>query len=189
MTGEEAVSRVIDVLVSLKIPNMLVGSFSSNFYGVGRSTNDADFVVQLGTCRMEEIAQRLGPDFRHDPQMSFETVTMTVRHAFSVKESAFRLELFQLSDDAHDQERFNRRREVSLLGRIAFLPTAEDVIITKLRWSAGRRGKDWDDIRDVIAVQGPSLDWSHIHSWCERHGTRSILDDIRASLPPLSGSG
>ena len=41
-----------------------------------------------------------------------------------------------------------------------WLPTAEDVIITKLRWSLlGRRSKDRDDARDVIAVQGDRIDW------------------------------
>ena len=66
------------------------------------------------------------------------------------------------------------------------MPTAEDVIITKLRWFAKvRRNKDWDDARDVIAVQGDALDWDYIHSWCDKHGTRQILGEIQKSIPPL----
>ena len=42
--AEEAVLAVVDTLEVLGIPNMLVGSFSCNFYGIGRSTKDADFV-------------------------------------------------------------------------------------------------------------------------------------------------
>lgn len=66
------------------------------------------------------------------------------------------------------------------------MPTPEDVIVTKLRWVVGgRRGKDWDDIRNVISIQGARLDWDYIHRWVEQHGTRATLDEIRASIPPI----
>jgi hypothetical protein len=56
----------------------------------------------------------------------------------------------------------------------------------KLRWVVlGRRTKDIDDIRDVIAVQGDRLDWEYIHRWCGQHGTREKLEEIRNSIPPL----
>jgi hypothetical protein len=36
-----------------------------------------------------------------------------------------------------------------------------------------------------MAVQGDRLDWDYIHRWCDAHGTRALLDEVRASLPPL----
>ena len=101
----------------------------------------------------------------------------------------FDIEVFHLSKDAHDQSRFARRRRVrdELVGRDIQVPTAEDVIITKLRWALiAKRGKDTDDVRNIIAVQGDeALDWDYIHHWCAQHGTRALLDEIRASIPPL----
>jgi hypothetical protein len=47
------------------------------------------------------------------------------------------------------------------------------------------RARDRDDVRNVIAVQGGALDWPYIHSWCDRHGTRQLLDDVRKSIPPI----
>jgi hypothetical protein len=47
MTAVDFVGRVIDALNQLGIPFMLVASFSSNLYGIPRSTKDADFVIQL----------------------------------------------------------------------------------------------------------------------------------------------
>jgi len=75
----------------------------------------------------------------------------------------------------------------ALVGRDVQVPTVEDVIITKLRWAQiAKRGKDSDDVRNVIAVQGDeALDWDYIHHWCAEHGTRTLLDEIRASIPPL----
>jgi hypothetical protein len=186
MTGDEATLAVIDALETLQIPYLLVGSFSSNLYGVARSTHDADFVIHLGEESITRLANHLGPQFRLDPQMSFETVTCTRRHIMEVVGIPFKIELFYLSDDLHDQERFRRRRRVQLLGREISFPTVEDVIITKLRWTrGGKRTKDWDDILNVIAVQGDRIDWDYVHSWCDWHNTRAVLDEIRASIPPI----
>jgi hypothetical protein len=56
----------------------------------------------------------------------------------------------------------------------------------KLRWAVSRiSGKDRDDVRNIIAVRGDRLDWDHIHKWCDLHGTRQLLDEIRQSIPPI----
>ena len=59
------------------------------------------------------------------------------------------------------------------------MPTAEDVIITKLRWwqRAGRR-KDWEDARNVVAVQRASLDREYLSRWCRAAGVLQLLEDI-----------
>ncbi len=180
MRPEEATAAVIDALDSLQIPYMLVGSLSCNYYAIPRSTQDADFVVQLDAGAISSLATRLGPAFQLDRQMSFETVTLTNRYVLRVAESEFVVELFLLSDDEHDRERFARRRRERILDRDVPIPTAEDVIVTKLRWSrAGRRGKDLDDAQNVIAVQGDRIDWDYVTRWCDRHGTRDLLDRVR----------
>ncbi|MEW6250210.1 MAG: hypothetical protein AB1716_06165 [Planctomycetota bacterium] len=185
MTGNDAVLRMIAALEAGGVPYMLVGSYSSNAYGVARATQDADFVVQLPADAVVRLRTELGAEFRFDPQMSFETVTATTRHIVHVVGSHFKIELFLLRDDAYARERFARRREENYLGRRVFLPTPEDVVVTKLRWSRqGKRPKDLDDARNVIAVQGNRLDWDYMHRWCEVHGTRGLLDELRRSIPP-----
>jgi hypothetical protein len=183
---DEATVVVIEVLEEVAIPYMLVGSFSDNFYGVPRSTQDVDFVLPVGEVALAAFSQRLGSQLRSDhPQVSFELVTDTTSNAVHLTGIRFGIGLFALSNDQHDQERFRRRLRVKSLGKEVVIPTAEDVIITKLRWAVqGRRTKDRDDVRDVIAVQGDHIDWDYVHTWCDRHGTREALDEIRRSIPP-----
>ena len=186
MKIEEAFLAVVDALEELAVPYMLVGSVSSSYYGIARSTKDADFVIELGSQSISTIGSLLGQHFRLDPQMGFETVTMSRRYVADVVGTPFKIEFFLLRDDPHDQERFRRRRHVTLLDRQIWLPTAEDVIITKLRWGLlGARSKDRDDVRNVIAVQGDRIDWDYVHKWCDQHGTRALLDEIRQSIPPI----
>jgi len=186
LTIEEAVQTVIDVLNELGMSYMLVGSASSSYYGIGRSTKDADFVIELGSQSILAVAQLLGSQFHLDPQMSFETVTMTRRYVADVLGTPFKIEFFLLNDDPHNQERFRRRQQVVVLDRQTWMPTPEDVIVTKLHWALlGNRSKDREDIRSVIAVRGDRIDWDYVYRWCEQHGTRSLLDEIRASIPPV----
>ena len=189
MNVEGATARVLDALNELEIPYVLVGAFSVNFHGIARSTQDADFVAQFEGGQLAAIMARLGKGFRLDPQMSFESATGTtrqiVRYLGSPK-SPIRIEFFQLSNDEFDQRRFNRRMRVRVLDRSAFVLTAEDVVVTKLRWFVAlHRPKDKEDARGVIAVQGDRLDWVYIHHWCDCHGTRELLDAVRASIPNL----
>jgi hypothetical protein len=180
MTAEEIVYRVLDALDAAGVPFMLVGSFSSNFYGVPRATRDVDLVVNLGSTAPSEVANRLGPDFQLDPQMSFETVTGTYRFVATHRASAFKIEFFLLSDDPHDRERFGRRRLEAMPGHQTYVASPEDIIITKLRWSkGGNRKKDMDDVRNVIRVQSSAIDWGYVERWCDRHGTRELLEQTR----------
>lgn len=188
MTADEAVVAVLGALDAADIPCMIVGSLASNFHGIPRSTRDADFVIDLAPGRLQHLNDTLPEELTLDVQGAFETVTGTNRFVVSLINSPFVCELFLRSDDPHDQERFRRRQRVRLLERITFVATAEDMIITKLRWAdEARRSKDRDDIRNILAVRGAELDWSYLRHWSTEHATWTLLQDIRNSLPPEIG--
>jgi hypothetical protein len=188
--GESIAVRVANALEACGIPYLLSGSFASNYYGIPRSTRDADFVLQSQRAVGLDLTQQLGEDFILEPQLSFETNTGTFRQVLRYKKKPFKVELFLLSQDPHDQARFSRRRAARLLEHRVWLPSPEDVIITKLRWA---RGKDRDDTRDVMAVQQDQLDWRYVEDWCRRHGTLPLMEEIRRSVsaatkPAAAGS-
>ncbi|HZZ42318.1 MAG TPA: hypothetical protein VFE58_05230 [Tepidisphaeraceae bacterium] len=183
MTAVDFVLRVIAAFDKNAIPYMTVGSFSTNVYGKPRSTKDADFVLQLGNSSISALTADIGPDFQLDPQMSFETITSTTRYRLHHRESNFLIELFLLSSDPHDQERFRRRVSGQIGGQQVFVPTPEDVVITKLRWSKqGQRPKDVEDVRGVLQLQHNTLDLPYIHHWTSLHGTLSLFEQLMAAI-------
>jgi hypothetical protein len=185
VTGDEVIGAVLDALRAVQIPFMIVGSLATNFHGVPRSTRDADFVIQLQPGSFGALREQLAPALRLDPQSRFEGITGTMRHLVEASGTAFTVELFELTDDPHDLARFERRQQVRIFDRAAFVATAEDTIITKLRWArqGGQgRAKDVADARNVIAVQGENLDWAYLESWCRQHGTFDVLQDVRRSI-------
>jgi hypothetical protein len=182
----EFVTIVIAALEKLQIRYMVVGAFSSNVYGEPRSTKDADFVIELKNQSLDLLVKEIGADFKLDPQISFETITSTMRYRLAHQSTGFTIELFLLSNDPHDQARFGRRLQRNIGdGRSTFVPTAEDVIITKLRWSKhGRRQKDMDDVAAVMAVQAGHLDLEYIRGWCDEHQTRDIFERLLEETRP-----
>ena len=190
MNEVDSVHAMIEALNAAGIPFMLVGSLSSNAYGIERSTKDADFVVQLGTFPVGKLLDFLPGGFRLESQIGFETITSTTRFRLycDLVGTPFMFELFEISDDPHDQMRFSNRIATTYHGARTYIPRPEDVVITKLRWSkAGRRSKDVDDVRNVLAVQMGRLDMAYIRNWCDRHGTRQLLEETLASIPELPG--
>ncbi|MCY2962615.1 MAG: hypothetical protein NT069_03010 [Planctomycetota bacterium] len=153
---------------------MLVGAFSSNAYGYPRATKDADLVIEYRSGVLKTIADALGEDFELNPQTTLELMTGTIRNILTYIPTKFEIELFRLGKDPHDQQRFARRRRLPLpdLQIEVVLPTAEDVVIQKLRW---QRDKDLADARIVIAVQGERLDLGYIRSWTDQHGNTGLL--------------
>lgn len=179
--GNEALARLVNLLNEHGVAYMLVGSYSSNAYGIPRATKDADLVVATLDTAFELIGSSLGDDYRTESQLEFELITGTVRRNIRFTPINFVLEMFQLSDDPFDQSRFDRRVEVqsSVLGGSVWLPTPEDVIVQKIRWS---RPQDLLDAENVVSVQMDILDWDYLRRWTDLHGTTKTLDEIRGNL-------
>jgi hypothetical protein len=66
---ETMLLAVVDALAAADVPYFLSGSFASNYYGVPRSTQDADFVIELQDRPIMSLQPHLGPELRLDPQV------------------------------------------------------------------------------------------------------------------------
>lgn len=182
---DRCAAMVVEALEAEGLPYMLVGAYSSGAYAIPRGTKDVDIVLSAHTgAGFDGVIRRLETHFTLDPQISFETITGSRRHILTArKNGGVQVELFLLGEDDFMQERFRRRRHevITQLDRRVWIPTAEDVIVQKLRWG---RSKDLDDVRDVLAVQTTaSLDMPYIEHWCSQHGSMQKLHDVLQSLP------
>lgn len=180
-------ARVIAALEEESIPYMVVGALSSSVFGIPRATKDVDIELHLETREpLRQLEQRLADVVTFDPQTTFETLTESHRNILTSKtRPPFTVELFELGSDPFVIERFSRRRNEwsAQLKRHVQLPTAEDVVIQKLRWG---RPKDLEDARDVLAVQTPAnLDMHYIERWCDAHKTSDRLRRLLAEIEPM----
>ena len=123
------------------------GRFSTNFYGIRASHAGCGLCRAIGTGRRSAVGQRLGPAF---PLESADVVRDRDRHAplrVADGRQTFTCRTLLAERRCPRPERFARRRRERILNRDVFVPTVEDVIVTKLRWShcrppaQGHRGR------------------------------------------------
>jgi len=178
---------IFETAESNDVEHMAVGAIAAGTYGIPRATKDIDLLVSLDAMRgIHKLIPALEDFIEFEAQAQFDTITWGRRYVGTSRSAPpFKVELFEMFDDPFVQSEFSRRerRFVPLLNREIWLPTAEDVIVQKIRWG---RSKDLDDARDVLAVQGTeTLDMPYIENWCSIHGTSDRLSEIIFSLPEL----
>ena len=184
MTIYEIVHEVLQPLDRNGTDYLLVGAIATGAWAIPRSTTDADFVVSAPAAEVDRLLSSLPRQFKIDPQSRLEPFTGTMRWVINVEGTEFKVEVFLQGNDPHHIEERRRKKLVHLkmLNRTAWIPTAEDIIIQKLRWS---RKKDLQDVEDILSVSGKSLDLSYIEKWCREHGTWERFEEIRHSIPEI----
>jgi len=187
MNLEDLASQVLNRIDNSGVPYMLVGALAAGVYGVPRATRDIDFLVPVSLGGgVNALIKALSDILEFDQQAVFETLTWGRRHVGkTISLPTLKVELFEIFDDPFVLCEFERRKQIfiPILNRQSWIPTAEDVIVQKLRWG---RSKDLDDATDILAVQGPeNLDMPYIENWCSIHQTTSRLSDTLARIPPM----
>jgi hypothetical protein len=187
MNLEDLGSQVINRIDNSGVPYMLVGALAAGVYGVPRATRDIDFLVPVSlNGGVNALIKALDDILVFDNQAVFDTLTWGRRHVGkTICQPTLKVELFEIFDDPFVLSEFDRRKQIfiPILNRQSWIPTAEDVIVQKLRWG---RSKDLDDVTDILAVQGTeNLDMPYIENWCTIHQTTSRLSDTLARIPPL----
>lgn len=182
MNATEALESFTRLLNEANVAYMIVGSFSSNYHGIPRSTKDADIVLQFDASAWKLLSEKLPDGLTLNPQGGFEMVTATRKEIIKVAGTIFEIEVFHLSSDEFDRMRFSRKIKAELFnGMITWVATAEDVIVQKLRWlKTAARSKDYDDVINVMKRKGERLDFEYITQWCNQHETLEILAKARA---------
>jgi hypothetical protein len=89
---------------------------------------------------------------------------------------------FYLSETAI-AEAFDRRVQHPVTGGFLWLATAEDMVLQKLLFRAGKPEQQWRDVLGILKVQGDRLDFDYLESWAVQ------LDLVEDLVGVLSQAG
>ncbi len=180
-TQREVFERVLDVLNSVGIQYMLVGSLASTYWGRPRTTHDADVVVAINAQEGDALAAALGDEF-YAPDF---VIRDAVEHGDQFNavhfESGVKVDFWLLSSSAFDLDSFRTRRAGTLFRRTAWVSSPESVVLSKLRRhrEAGGDTRQYLDALEVYEVQRPTLDEAYLDHWAERLGLTDLLQRVR----------
>ncbi len=182
----EALGRVVMLLNAWGIGYCIGGSLASSYYGVSRTTADADIVVDLQAGQLDAMATALEPEFYISRDAMREA--LRERRSFNAihLDTLFKVDFFVLGDGPFDREEF-RRRVPKQLAELPDVPvtlmTAQDTVLSKLRWfRSGGEVSDhpWRDVLGVLVASGPTLDVTYMELWAASLGVSDLLSRARA---------
>jgi hypothetical protein len=179
MEQQELLQRTIAILDALKIPYMVTGSFAVNFYGIPRTTHDIDLVVQIRVTDAPRLARAFPSDFYADAEMMRRAIEQQFMFNVIDPASGLKIDFWVLKRDAYDMERFRRRRAQTVFGQTLWLPSPEDVILSKLVWyKKAQTDKHLNDARGVWAMQKESLDLTYLRAWALKLDVQNWLEKV-----------
>jgi hypothetical protein len=167
MSADDVFRRLVAAFDQAGIAYMLSGSFAAAYYGVARSTQDIDFVIEATPGKLETLRQGLPQneyyvDFialleAHRQQSLCNVIDLT---------TGWKIDLIFRKTRHFSVEEFRRRRPVKIHGVSLFVASAEDVILSKLEWS--KLGGSQRQLEDVVAIlhsRWDSLDQTYLRKW------------------------
>lgn len=178
----EVIRCVSQVFSELGVPYYIGGSVASGQYGLPRSTRDVDFIADLREKQVAPFVAALADDFYVDEQAVLRAVRG--RRSFNLIhfETVYKVDIFVSALDAWGQMKMQRRQAKRLAATLdapeAFISSAEDTVLQKLRWfqsGGGVSERQWDDVLGVLKVQAEALDYAYLQHWARELGLTDLL--------------
>ena len=152
----EFLRALVAMLDAAGVPYMLAGSVASSFHGEPRATQDIDLVVAFSPGTVRRFYQALDVErFYMDLDTAMTAVRARTQFNLIDMDSAWKCDLIVRKDTEFARVEFGRRQRVAMDGLTLWVASPEDVVLSKLVWSA-RSGGSEKQRRDVASVLSPA---------------------------------
>lgn len=161
--------RVVQLFDASGVAFMIAGSVASTTYGLARSTQDIDVVIDPPNLGALETLVKSMPSDAYYADLEAARDAWHRRSMFNVVDfaSGWKLDLILRKNRPFSREEFARRVQTTLLDVPVFIASAEDTVVAKLEWSklAGGSERQRRDVAGIIAATGADLDRGYIERW------------------------
>ncbi len=162
------------------IPYYVTGGVAAIAYGDPRTTRDLDVVIQIPLAEVSKLAQTLEAAGFYvagiDDVATGRMQTLQITHT----ETISRADLIVSDNSDYAQQQLERRTRYAFpSGTEVYLASAEDTIISKLRWGlTSESEKQQRDVLAILKVQQDRLDYSYMHRWADSFGLLPSLKEL-----------
>jgi len=158
---------------------MLTGSMASSHWGQPRLTHDLDFVIQIPPSQVPRLVNAFHSDYYIDEASVVAAFQPPYQFNVLDNRSAMKVDFWLLKPDPFEQEMFKRRLQLPLFGELAWIATAEDVLLHKLHWDRITPSeRQRSDAAGIWAVQKGDLDLQRLRRWAAELGVTETLEAI-----------
>lgn len=157
--------EVCSKLEGADIPYMLSGSLAMNVYTVPRMTRDIDIVIKLETNDVDEFSDLFSDGFYiYKEGIKPEIQRQGMFNVIDYKSGEKIDFIIRKNTEFHIHE-FHRRKRIDVFGFKAWVVSAEDLIIAKLKWIQDLESETQKrDITNLLNIS--KIDREYVKSWC-----------------------
>jgi hypothetical protein len=178
----EVTLRVTNVFEKLGVPYLIAGSLASTLYGMVRSTQDSDIVVEMRPEHLQPFILALQDEFYIDEEMIAESIQHHSSFNIIHRETMFKVDIFiprprpflQAQLDRAQRQTFSFEREMS-----AKFASPEDTILSKLEWyrmGSEVSDRQWRDIIGVLKTRTGELELEYLRKWAAELHVSDLLE-------------
>jgi hypothetical protein len=177
-----AIKPVARAFDQLAIPYYIGGSIASSAYGIARATMDVDIVADMTPDQVPALVGLLQERYYISEQAVDDAIADASCFNLVHLETMMKVDVFLPKKDPYHKSAMARRLADRLVEdeeeSVVSLASAEDVILSKLRWydQGGRISeRQWRDVLGVFKVQSDSLDREYLIAWSNTLGLCNLL--------------
>lgn len=174
----DVLADLAETLDKLGLPWMLVGSWASGLYGYPRMTHDIDVVLAYRERDVEALVLAFQDRYDVDEHMLRDAARRRLMANIIHKDLGDKVDLWPLKDEEYAAVALNRRVREEIQGVTMWVATAEDIVLSKLRWAALSQSEmQWNDVLGVVRMT-EELDLRYLRHWAQALGIAKELERL-----------
>jgi len=180
LSQKQFINNVVEKLQEAGIDYVICGSMAATFYGVQRSTEDTDIIINPTQEQLTKFIELLGNAY----YVSKDAAVEALKHGnmFNVIdiENVWKVDLIIRKQSAFSVEEFRRKRKENLLGKDLYILSPEDSILSKLLWAKRSRSEQqFNDVMKILEARSGNLDRKYLNKWAK---VLEVKDDLNKCL-------
>lgn len=183
LSQKEFINNVVEKLQEAGIDYVICGSMAATFYGVSRSTEDTDVIINPTQEQLAKFIELLGDAYYVSRETAFDALKQSTMFNIIEIDNAFKADLIIQKKTNFSDEEFRRKRKENLLGKELYILSPEDSILSKLLWAKQSRSEQqFKDVMKILEARTDGLDMKYLNKWAK---TLAVEDDLNKCLSQI----
>jgi hypothetical protein len=186
LSQNEFINHIVEKLQQAGIEYVICGSMAATFYGLIRSTQDTDIIINPTKEQLSKLIELLGNNYYISSEAVFEALNKETMFNVIDIENSFKADLIIKKPSGFAAEEFHRKRKETLLDKQVYILSPEDSILSKLCWAKQSHSEtQYRDVMTILEAKSGQLDIKYLNKWAKILDVENDLNKYLSQIQKL----